>query len=63
MSHGEELFGCLMSHSLLAVIGMMVNPNSLRGDQATSDRDVSEHVRQWFVLVAGPLKVGFNSLD
>ena len=29
-----HIFGYLMSHSLLAVVGVMVDHDSLRGDQA-----------------------------
>ena len=41
----RNIFGCLMSHSLLAVMGMMADHDTLRGDQATSDREVSQHAQ------------------
>ena len=34
-SHDMAYFCCLMSHSLLVAVGMMVDHESLHGDQAT----------------------------
>ena len=56
-----HIFVVLLSHSLLALVGVMVDHDSLHGDQATVflflDRDI--FIMLYFVcfLVAGPLEL------
>ena len=56
-----HIFGCLMSHSLLVPIGMMVDHDSPRGDQAVGfycDRDIFIMLGSGLFSVVGPLRVG-----